>query len=128
MVRGVQDLVVEYGVVESKPQSNRVSALQVLSLSSGYLVRVLGLLNDCLTPKCFQLIIRLLFCGEEFSKVSVVVTLHFEEEDLGLGVLGVGDEGIIEKSEHVIADVLKFLFDLLSVLLDQVHKSGSLKS
>jgi hypothetical protein len=41
----------------------------------------------------------------EFSEISKVVALHLEEEHLGLRVLRVGNEGVIEQSQDVIANV-----------------------
>ena len=38
----------------------------------------------------------LLVAGCEFAEIPEVVSLHLEEEDLGLRVLRVGDEGVIQ--------------------------------
>lgn len=62
----------------------------------------------------------------EFSQISEVVTLHFEEEDFSFGVLGVWNEWVVEKLEDIIADIFEFLFNFLSVLLDDVDKFRAL--
>lgn len=50
MVRRVQYLIVEDGVVEGKSESDGVGALEVFSFLGGYLIGVLGHLNDCFAP------------------------------------------------------------------------------
>ena len=37
-------------------------------------------------------------------------------EDLGLARLGLGDQGVVEHIEDILADLLEFLLNLLSVL------------
>lgn len=44
--------------------------------------------------------------------------LHLVIEDLGLARLGLGDEGVVEHVENILADLLELLLDLLSVLAD----------
>ena len=39
-------------------------------------------------------------------------------EDLGLSRLSLGDQGLVEDIEDILADLLKLLLDLLSVLAD----------
>jgi hypothetical protein len=81
-----------------------------------------------------------LLARRELGEVAVVVTLpavanrlamrwwigrgagysHLVVEDLGLAGLGLGDEGVVEHVEHILADLLELLLDLLAVLPDGV--------
>ena len=44
--------------------------------------------------------------------------LHLVVEDLGLARLGLGDQGVVEHVEDILADLLELLLNLLSVLAD----------
>lgn len=44
------------------------------------------------------------------------LVLHLVVEDLGLARLGLGDQGVVEHVEDILADLLEFLLNLLSVL------------
>ena len=68
----------------------------------------------------------LLVALNEFAQVPEVVALHFQEEHLGFGVFGVGDQVVVQQSQHVIANVLQFSFDLRPVLFDQFREFGPL--
>jgi hypothetical protein len=70
----------------------------------------------------------------ELGKIAVIVTLpmillepdsnehvasiHLVVEDLGLAGLGLGDEGLVENIEDILADLLEFRLDLLAVIAD----------
>jgi hypothetical protein len=43
---------------------------------------------------------------------------HLVVEDLGLARLGLGDEGVVEDVEDILADLLELGLDLLSVVAD----------
>lgn len=43
---------------------------------------------------------------------------HLVVEDLGLAGLGLWDEGLVENIEDILADLLEFGFDLLTVVAD----------
>ena len=71
----VHDLVVEHGEVKGETESDWVGGLEVLvGLLSGLVVSLEGALGNLLV----------VFTSGVLTNVSVVVTLHFEEEDLAL--------------------------------------------
>lgn len=116
VVGGVEDLVIEHGIVEGKSKSDGMCGLECLSLVACDLVCLLCELDNILA----------LVPREELAEVAEVVALHLHEEDLGLGVLRVGDEGVIEEAEHIVANVLQLLLNLGAVALDQVDEAGAL--
>lgn len=116
VVRRVQDLIVEDWVVEGKAEADRVCGLELLWFVWSNLVGLLGVLNDLLSAVSCQ----------EFSEISKIVAFHFQEENFGLGILGVGNEWVVEESQHVIADVFKLLLDLCAVSLDDVNEARAL--
>ena len=59
-----------------------------------------------------------LLSRSELSEVSVVVALHLVVEDLGLAGFSLGDKGLIENIEDILADLLKLGFNLLTVVAD----------
>lgn len=59
--------------------------LQGLRLIGGNLVGLLCELDHTLA----------LVASDEFAEVSEIITLHLKEEDLSLGILGVGNEGVV---------------------------------
>jgi hypothetical protein len=84
-----------------------------------------------------------LLARRELGKITVVVTLpimtgrlamrwvvgaslgkprdlHLVVEDLGLARLGLGNERIVEYVEHILADLLELLLNLLAVFPDGV--------
>ncbi len=117
MVRRVQDLVVEHRVVQGEAQTDGVRGLQGFGLNRSDLVGVLSLLDDDFA----------LVAGTEFAQISIVITLHLEEEDFGLGVLGILDQHVVQQVDHVIADVLQLLLDLRTVTLDDVDVARALQ-
>ena len=54
----------------------------------------------------------------------MVITLHLVEEYLGLLGGGVGDEGLLDDAEDVVADVDELGLDLGLVVLDDGHLVG----
>ena len=52
------------------------------------------------------------------SRSRKVINVHLVVEDLGLASGGVGDEGLIQNIEDILADLLELLLDLHAVLLD----------
>jgi hypothetical protein len=76
-----------------------------------------------------------LLTGSKLGKVTVVVALpvvelalftvkgacmyaHLVVEDLGLARLGLGDEGVVEDVQDILADLLELGLDLLAVVAD----------
>lgn len=53
---------------------------------------------------------------QSFSWVGA--NLHFVVEDLGLSRLGFGNQRLVENIEHILADLLKLILDLLAVITD----------
>jgi len=78
----VHDFVVENGEVKSKTESDGVGGLQVRSgLFSGFVVSFESGVSNLLVTFTFGV----------FTDVSVVVTFHFEEEDLAFSGRGLWD-------------------------------------
>jgi hypothetical protein len=46
------------------------------------------------------------------------VFLHLVVEDLGFASLGLGDQGIIKNLEDISANILQFILNLITVVLD----------
>ena len=65
-----------------------------------------------------------LLTGGELSKVSMVVTLHLVVKDLGLGVLGLGEEVVGEDIKNIAADVFELCLNLGSVGLEKLEMVG----
>lgn len=78
-----------------------------------------------------------LVAGSELGEVAVVVTLpvrevsslcegkynrlegsHLVVEDLGLASLSLGDQGLVQNVQHILADLLQLGLDLLTVVAD----------
>ncbi|BAS89563.1 Os04g0462550 [Oryza sativa Japonica Group] len=57
--------------------------------------------------------------GLKFGKVPVVVTLHFEVEDLGLRGSGRGDKVGFKQLENAVANLGELSLDLATVVLDE---------
>jgi hypothetical protein len=47
-----------------------------------------------------------------------VVSIHLVVEDLRLAGLGLGNQGLVENVEDILADFLEFGLDLLAVIAD----------
>lgn len=60
----------------------------------------------------------------ELREVTVVISLHLVVEDLGLLGGGVGDEGLLDDAEDVVANVAELVFDLGLVVLYDGHLVG----
>ena len=54
----------------------------------------------------------------KFTKITMVISLHFVVEDLGLFRGGVGDERIFNDGENIVTDLNKLLLDFGLVVLD----------
>jgi len=52
---------------------------------------------------------------------QALLSIHFVVEDLGFSRLGLGDEGLIEDIEDILADSLEFALDLLAVFADDAN-------
>jgi len=112
---GVDNLVEENGEVEGETKTNRVSRGKLAKgsiLSS--LVSQHGLLGSLLA----------LGAGLELRKVTVVIALHLEVEDLGLSVVGGRDEVLVQEFKNRRADLLELALDDCTVLLDALHVLG----
>jgi hypothetical protein len=57
----------------------------------------------------------------ELAEVSVVVTLHLEEEHLAIRSRGCWHKLVIDDSNDLPTDLIQFLLNLLTVDFDQVH-------
>ena len=114
-VGAVEDLVVEDGEVEGKAEADGVGGGKVSrgNTRSG-LVGIEGGRSGGLAR----------LAGLELGEVTVVIALHLVEEDLGFLGSGVGDEGLLDDTEDVIADVDELGLDLGLVVLDDGHLVG----
>mmetsp|Transcript_16256 Transcript_16256/g.45061 ORF Transcript_16256/g.45061 Transcript_16256/m.45061 type:complete len:234 (+) Transcript_16256:1611-2312(+) len=111
-VWGVEDLVVEDGEVEGQTETDWVCWWEVGGGdSAGGLVGIEGGAGGLLS--CVS--------GLELGEVSVVVALHLVVEDLGLLGGGVWNEGLLDDSEDVVADLDELGLDLGLVVLDDLH-------
>jgi hypothetical protein len=115
LVRRIENLVVEDREVEGQSQSDRMRWWKIRGgNSTGSLVGIEGgsarLLAD--------------ITSLELREITVVVSLHFVVEDLGLLGSGVGDQRLLDDSENVIADLNKFSLNLGLVVLDDGHLVG----
>ncbi len=113
----VLDFVVEHGVVEGETESDGVGGLEVLlsllsSLGIGFMSVVSGFV--------------VVGSGGVFRDVSVVVSLHFVVEDLGLGVGRLGDELGVNEVEDLIAVSVEFSLDLGLVASEEADVLGAL--
>jgi hypothetical protein len=54
----------------------------------------------------------------EHDSNEYFASIHLVVEDLGLAGLGLGDEGLVENIEDILADFLEFRLDLLAVIAD----------
>jgi hypothetical protein len=110
LVRGVEDLIVENGEVESETKADGVGGRKLsLGNFSSSLVGLEGLVGRVLAA----------IANGELGEVTVVVTLHLVVENLGLARLGGGDQVLVKDLEDIFADLGKLGLDLLSVLLDE---------
>ena len=114
-VGAVEDLVVKDGEVEGKAEADGVGGGKVSrGDAGGGLVGIEGGRSGGLAG----------LAGLELGQVTVVIALHLVEEDLGLLGGGVGDEGLLDDAEDVIADVDELGLDLGLVVLDDGHLVG----
>ena len=114
-VGAVEDLVVEDGEVEGKAKTDGVGGGKVSGGDArGGLVGIEGGRSGSLAS----------LAGLELGEVTVVIALHLVVEDLGLLGGGVGDEGLLDDAEDVIADVDELGLDLGLVVLDDGHLVG----
>lgn len=102
----VEDLVVEDGEVEREAQPDGMGRRQLLH---GY---VLSGLVGCEGGVGGVLALG---GGLELGEVAVVVALHLEVEDLGLGGAGGRDEVGVEEGEDAVADLGELGLDLAAV-------------
>lgn len=56
----------------------------------------------------------------------MIVTSHLAVENFGVNSFRIGDKIIIDDIQHVFADVLKLLLDLVSVHLDDLQVVAAL--
>lgn len=113
----VEDFVVEDGEVEGKSEADGVGGAELgRGNLEGLLVRFKGVLAGS----------GVVITSRVLSDVSVVVTLHLEEEDLSLGGAGVLDEVVGEQVEDVAAVKVELSLDFLLLGDEQVKVSGSL--
>lgn len=116
LFRRVQYLIKEHRVVQRQSQSAWVSRRQLSGLLAGLLVRLVSLLARLLV----------LFPSHALRQIAVVVALHLEVKDLGLGRVGLGDQVLVEEPVHVVADFLNLGLDLDFVGTEEVEELGAL--
>jgi len=108
---------VEDGVVEGKTESDGVSGLKILFGSfGGSLVSLMGVISSLIS----------LVTGGVFRDVSVVITLHFEVEDLSFGIGSLGDEAGVDEVEDFVAVFVELSLDLVLVASEEADILGSL--
>ena len=114
----VHDFVVEDGEVKGQSESDGVGGLEVgVGNLDGGLVGLEGTVGGLLV----------VVTGGVLSNVSVVVTLHLEVEDGGVGVVGgAGDQSLVEDLEDVVAELVKLGLDLALVVSQKREILGSL--
>ena len=104
-------------VVEGKTKSDGVGGLEVLlGLLSGLLVSLMSVVSGLIS----------LFTGGVFRDVSVVISLHFVVEDLGLGVGSLGDKAGVDQVEDFVAVFIELSLDLALVASEETDILGSL--
>jgi len=114
----VHDFIVEDREVKGKSESDGVSGLKV---SVGNL-RSVGV---CLEGIVSGLLMEVSDCV--LGNISVVVSLHLEVEDVGLGVtLTLWDKLVVEDLENILAVGVELVLDSLLVLLEEVKVLGAL--
>ena len=104
----VEDFVVEDGVVEGEAEADRVRRLQIFTLIRRVLVTILRILNRLFSH----------VAARKFAQVPVIVAAHFHVKDLGVGDFALGDEHVLEQTQHVLAKFKQLRLDLLFVPLD----------
>ena len=128
LVRSVKDLIVEDGKVEGKTKADWVGWSKVgLSNLSSRLIGLKRLIGRGPT----------LISNGKFGKVTMIITLpvsgvsnviqrsvrastlHLVVEHLRLTTLSRGDEVLIKNVKDIFANICKFGFNLLAILLDQ---------
>jgi hypothetical protein len=116
--RVIHNLVVEDGEVECQTKADRVRRLELLvGEIRGLLVGTKGALSSLLVN----------IARGVLGNVSVVVTLHLQEEDLGLSVGSALDEEVVEEVEDVVAEAGQLSLDLLLVVTQQADVLGALR-
>mmetsp|Transcript_65957 Transcript_65957/g.187356 ORF Transcript_65957/g.187356 Transcript_65957/m.187356 type:complete len:293 (-) Transcript_65957:51-929(-) len=108
VVRVLEHLVEEDGVVQRKAEANGMRHHQVL-LSH---LRRLFVRQPCILGS-FGLLLTI----PEFSDVPVVVGFHLLVENLGLPVCRLADEVAVKQAQDCVANLLQFSLNLLAVLL-----------
>ena len=111
----VHDFIIEDGEVKSKTESDWVGGLQVFGSFISSLVISL--------KSGFRNFLHLVSFGV-FTDITVVITLHFEEEDLAFSGLSLRNQVLINKVDDVLAESVKFLFNLGLVFGDELGLIG----
>lgn len=108
MVRLIQNLVVEDGIIQSEAKPDRVSALEFFGDLRSLLVAILRRVNNGLFG----------VAGLILAQIAVIITLHFVVENNVLGVVSTDDEMLVDQVEDIVAVVGELLFNLELVVAD----------
>ena len=108
-------IVLDYFVAEDRevqrqPQPDRVSRLQVR------LSDVRCLLVRCVSFQARLVVLRVL---SVFGNISMIVSLHFQEEHLRLRRAARQQNLVFDQRENIFTELVQFSFDFLLVLLQQ---------
>jgi hypothetical protein len=102
--------VAEDGEVQSQAQPDRVGRLQV-----GFR-DVRRLLVGCVRFQTRLIVLRIL---SVFRNISMIVSLHFQEEHLRLRSAARQQNLVFDQSQNIFAKLVQFSFDFLLVFLQQ---------
>lgn len=130
LIRGVHDLVVEDGEVESETQADgvgggKIGASDLGGILVGLQRQVGGVLALVTKGEFREITVIISLPGKELKKKSHARkyvfgrSLHLVIEDLGLSGLGRGNEMLVQDLQDILADPGQFGLDLLAVFLDQ---------
>ena len=58
---------------------------------------------------------------EEFTKISVVVALHFHIKNFCVSLRRIDNERIAKKIDDILTNLIEFIFEFFTIPLDQVN-------
>mmetsp|Transcript_3167 Transcript_3167/g.5769 ORF Transcript_3167/g.5769 Transcript_3167/m.5769 type:complete len:216 (+) Transcript_3167:213-860(+) len=114
-LRRVQNLVIEHREVKGEAEANRVCWGQIGERN---------VLSSFVSEQSLFSSLLAVIPSLEFSKVTVIVTLHLQVEHLGFPVGGRVDKILVKEGEDIIANLCKLSLDLGLVFLDHCDVGG----
>ena len=115
LLRIVLDLIIEDWEIEGQTESDWVSSLELgLGKSQGLFISLKSLVSS------LDVEFALSILNLELSQISIVISLHFKEEDLSFVTLGSLDQSVLEELDDLHASMhqltLDFSLDSLELL------------